>query len=377
MNRSPYWDIVKGIGILAIVIGHTGLAHRFLYLFHVALFFFITGFLYNEKKYAGNPWGYFAARVRGVWPRYMVYTAFFALIHNFCVTRGIYRDQPIYSLPQILGSIFTSVTFQCPEPLHGALWFVPVWITSAALFGGCVWAGNALSAKFNRAPSANDCAPAKDRAETCSDFAAEKPAKLRRCTSLSAGIFAMFFGLLGLLLAAGAVTLPLNMHAAALAVPLYWMAWMIQKYRPDYRKFMFLPGWIVSGVFLEIMQRISCRVNVAVLNIPGVLYYLFSLVGAYHVLSLADFLEKHRLLRPLSNMMATFGKYSFDIMALHFAVFKMIDLLYCRLILHASPDGLSSLPVGFRFLTPVYIAAGVLIPTLSGTVLDQIKRKYH
>ena len=47
--RSLYWDIVKGWGIIAIVLGHTGyFAGAFVYLFHLALFFFITGYFYNE-----------------------------------------------------------------------------------------------------------------------------------------------------------------------------------------------------------------------------------------------------------------------------------------------------------------------------------------
>ena len=51
-SRSPYWDIVKGIGIIAIVLGHSCyFAVGFVYLFHLALFFFVSGYLYSEKKY--------------------------------------------------------------------------------------------------------------------------------------------------------------------------------------------------------------------------------------------------------------------------------------------------------------------------------------
>ena len=43
-SRSPYWDIVKGIGIIAIVLGHSCyFAVGFVYLFHLALFFFVSG----------------------------------------------------------------------------------------------------------------------------------------------------------------------------------------------------------------------------------------------------------------------------------------------------------------------------------------------
>ena len=58
-TRSLYWDIVKGWGIIAIVLGHTGyFAGAFVYLFHLALFFFITGYFYNETKYGDTPLSY-------------------------------------------------------------------------------------------------------------------------------------------------------------------------------------------------------------------------------------------------------------------------------------------------------------------------------
>ena len=48
--RSLYWDIVKGWGIIAIVLGHTGyFAGAFVYLFHLALFFFITIFIMKRN----------------------------------------------------------------------------------------------------------------------------------------------------------------------------------------------------------------------------------------------------------------------------------------------------------------------------------------
>lgn len=44
-SRSHYWDLVKGIGIIAIVLGHSCyFAAGFVYLFHLALFFFISGY---------------------------------------------------------------------------------------------------------------------------------------------------------------------------------------------------------------------------------------------------------------------------------------------------------------------------------------------
>ena len=96
--RSLYWDIVKGWGIIAIVLGHTGyFAGAFVYLFHLALFFFITGYFYNETKYGDTPFLYFGSRLAGAWPRYMFYTLFFVLLHNFFVTHRLYAGQELYN----------------------------------------------------------------------------------------------------------------------------------------------------------------------------------------------------------------------------------------------------------------------------------------
>jgi fucose 4-O-acetylase-like acetyltransferase len=49
-NRERWLDTAKGLGILAVVAGHSGnlLAHTYLYWFHMPLFFIISGYLYKN-----------------------------------------------------------------------------------------------------------------------------------------------------------------------------------------------------------------------------------------------------------------------------------------------------------------------------------------
>jgi len=54
MNRISWIDSAKGLGIIAIVLGHIGhneVLVNYLYSFHIPLFFFIAGFLFNADKY--------------------------------------------------------------------------------------------------------------------------------------------------------------------------------------------------------------------------------------------------------------------------------------------------------------------------------------
>ena len=42
-ERDIVLDILKGIGILGVVAGHCGVLGHFFYVFHVPLFFFLSG----------------------------------------------------------------------------------------------------------------------------------------------------------------------------------------------------------------------------------------------------------------------------------------------------------------------------------------------
>ena len=54
-DRYEFIDIAKGVGILAVVWAHillVGWTHEIIYAFHMPLFFFISGFLFNVNKYS-------------------------------------------------------------------------------------------------------------------------------------------------------------------------------------------------------------------------------------------------------------------------------------------------------------------------------------
>ncbi len=347
--RSLYWDIVKGWGIIAIVLGHTGyFAGAFVYLFHLALFFFITGYLYNEKKYGDEPFRYFGSRLAGSWPRYMFYTLFFVLMHNFFVSAGMYGEQPLYNHTMMLTAWMSSLSFNCPEQVQGALWFVPVWLVSSGLFAGTVWFGRMA-------------------------------AGLYRNSSIKlwlSGAASFLLGAIGVFLNSRSCALPYNLQAALLVVPVYFMAWMMQQFLPGFRKYTILPGCLISAVLLHLVNsRLHIFIDLASMSIPGFLYYPISLLGIYFVLSLASVTERFF---PLAKLLAFLGRHSFDIMAVHFTLFKLLDYGYARFILNAYPDNLSSFPVSFRYeLGPFYLLTGLLVPAVIGWLLNRAVRFWY
>ncbi len=345
--RSLYWDIIKGWGIIAIVLGHTGyFAGRFVYLFHLALFFFITGYFYNEKKYGDTPFIYFGSRLSGAWPKYMLYTLFFVLIHNFFVTHGLYENQELYNHTKMLTSWMSSLSFSSPEPMQGALWFVPVWLVSSGLFSGCVWFGRRVSTFFGK-----------------------EPFKLPACALASAVL-----GIIGVFMNMRNCSIPYQLQAALLVVPIYLFAWLIHQFLPNLRKYTTWYGCMLStALLILIIKKTNIYVDLASMYIPGFLFYPVSLIGIYFVMSLSDITER---VKPLAAVLAFLGQHSFDIMAIHFTLFKLIDLVYARFILKSIPETLSNFPVSFRYeMGPCYILIGLFVPAVIGFIIDSIASK--
>ncbi len=76
-KRLEYMDIAKGIGMLAIIIGHAGvLFEKYVFPFHVPLFFIISGYFINLKKDFGT---YAKAKVKQLLLPYIV-TSFVVIL---------------------------------------------------------------------------------------------------------------------------------------------------------------------------------------------------------------------------------------------------------------------------------------------------------
>lgn len=59
-SRIVFVDVAKGIGILLVIIGHVvpygdNYLSRFIFGFHMPLFFILSGFTFDFKKYAEEP----------------------------------------------------------------------------------------------------------------------------------------------------------------------------------------------------------------------------------------------------------------------------------------------------------------------------------
>lgn len=66
-DRDSSIDLLKGLGIVAVILGHLEipmLLRSFIYMFHMPLFFFLSGYLRKEKSYkACDIWSRYAKKL--------------------------------------------------------------------------------------------------------------------------------------------------------------------------------------------------------------------------------------------------------------------------------------------------------------------------
>lgn len=335
-SRSNFWDIVKGISIIAIVLGHSGLpGTAFVYLWHLAIFFFATGYFFNEKKYSGDPFGYFGKRLAGAWPRFVFYSLIIVLMHNWLVTHGLIQGVDLYNHTAMLAAWLQSFTFTLSEQSQGAMWFIPAWVLASGLFAACMWTGFPL-------------------------------------------ISSMLCGITGSVLMMRGAGVSYNLHIALAMVPLYYAAWSLRLKVPQFRRYTTWYGWLISGILLHLINvKLHIFFDLVSSAVHGFWFYPISLLGIYHCMSLASVIDSQKQLTYLSKALTVLGKHSFDIMSLHFLIFKLTDFAYARYVLHQGPEGLGGFPLTFREIAPVHFILGIVIPLICGFAVDKAEHRIN
>ena len=145
MKRDVVVDLVKAVGIICVVIGHSScpeFLRSVIYSFHMPLFFIASGLFFKEK-YLYSKKDFFVKKVKGLYIPFVCFSTLFLLLHNFFVYCGVLNSSygssigtvsKYYSLVVMLKKMICILFFMsCYENfLLGAFWFF------RALFGGSI-----------------------------------------------------------------------------------------------------------------------------------------------------------------------------------------------------------------------------------------------
>ena len=123
-NRLDYIDVAKGIGILLVVWAHilvVGPSHQLIYAFHMPLFFFVSGLLFNSGKYPSFV-SFVKIRAKRLLLPYVIYSIVTWMIWaGFRYLRGDAVDS--YWMPLL--QTFIAQGSGAYIVHNSALWFIP------------------------------------------------------------------------------------------------------------------------------------------------------------------------------------------------------------------------------------------------------------
>lgn len=143
-TRDCRMDIVKGIAITLMVIGHTAFPFKsFIYLFHMAVFFMVSGYLHN-LSYSDSIQDvvkFIKKKLYTLWFPFFLGNAIYSILHNFFILINVYtnnesflgysdnqycRLSQYWTIEDILINIIKGVFFAGDTQLGGAFWFLKI-----------------------------------------------------------------------------------------------------------------------------------------------------------------------------------------------------------------------------------------------------------
>lgn len=281
-ERTLLYDVAKGICIISVVLGHLGIATRFVYFYHLPVFFFISGIFLDAEKYSLKE--FLLKKIKSLYIPYVIFSLLFAIIFDFSNMTNIKYVLRIF-------------LFDGKAPFTGTFWFIP-----------CLFINSTFA------------------------FAAEKlTVKLSKCTQQK-----IYFGLFLYYIC---LTFSFQKYNISMFYNLHLIPWLqiIYIFAHLFREYKFLRFFerkltsLILGVFAFIIILLfvlltNLRIDIVnnqFSNTPLWMFFIFT--GVCFVFGLSSLIQN-------LNIFNLIGKHSFYIMCFHFVTFAFINFCFSRFI---------------------------------------------
>lgn len=341
-NRDIYIDVVKGIGIFSIVIGHASwdismgdrVLHigQFVYLYHLAIFAFCSGYLFKDPS---DFWGYLGKKLKNFYRPFMVYSLLYLVTRNFLIDLFIV-DGTKYTLDQNIIIFANLLAFNSLGEMLSAFWFIPMLFFALGIFCAIhIWTKNIRNSFVHK------------------------------CTKI---ILFLGFGILGIYCMEHKMGLLCNLQVSFLFIPIMAIGYYLRKF--NWLRIVNSLGLIISfGIMVLLIYKKNVMIELSRYQIGGKwIYYPVTALGIYFCLALSKMVLENK---KVGAVFAKMGRYSFDIMALHFFAFKIVDQVACRVI--NDREKLNLFPHSYVALWPIYYVVGIALPILCKWMFENIK----
>lgn len=297
---SKFWDILKGIGIVLVVFGHfCRPLISYIYAFHLPLFFFISGYMYNEEKYGDNPYLNVAARMKSSWMKYVFLFWILIWMHNFFLENNmlwIYGD--VYSFSDIIMKMTEALFGMGKESFGITLWYVPAAVIATCILGFIV--------TFSRK--------------------VEKICKNTFFKYIVQGAIIIACALAGYHLLENEVEVQASVQVSLTVMPFLWAGYLIRTFKNDFKKYLNVIVAVICAIAIFVVSR-EYRLDLAMMRVYPMMH-LFAFLGIYLSMYVAKVIQK---IPKIDTLFVTYGKASFWIMFAHLVFARLFDWTYIHL----------------------------------------------
>ncbi|MBQ6462069.1 MAG: acyltransferase [Pseudobutyrivibrio sp.] len=370
--RNNNIDIIKGIAIILMVYGHTfGVARDFIYLFHMPVFIFVSGYCFNKAHGASlqQAEGYFFSRVRRLLIPYMGFNIVYAILNNVFISLNFYTDNGAFKqdvvfiqkaaqtlmhrkgVRELVVDVYNVLTLKEIPQMGSASWFLIVLFLVCVIHCFVEYGIRGLGSKVRVAVLCVLLAINLLVAFAISKgFASEAPIADRHLQVF--GVYSCY--LMGVLTRSFVDT---GMLGKLLA-----KKWIVV-----------CAGPVSFGGLLSLLPFGTLELSKSQIVNP-VFLVATTLLGIAMLASVAVDFENNFLGRWLTFI----GKYTMSILFLHILAFKLVSVGYC-LAVGKPMYMVASWPVIFdapEYVLIIYTIVGVALPLLADAVIDRLKAIY-
>lgn len=293
--RKDYIDIAKCIGIICVVCGHCGIARQFVYQFHMPLFVFLSGYLYNSihNEKCSNVGKYFLSKIKTIYLPFVGYELFFLLIHNPLVKINIINElsnNSYLSLKETAVDAVKILTMGHGETMAGALWYLIALFEVVLIATILLFIGNILDKKIKK----------------------------------GLGIVFVALVTIGLYVISFRFSLPRNLNKALILLVFYMIGVVFKKVESHikYGRYIFIPLIIVPIIIAVNNWNESWNSNKTI-----ALAFISALTGILSVYQLSVLLGEY-LPKLFKKAICYIGKNSMGILVFHLLMFGFVKLIY-------------------------------------------------
>lgn len=357
-QRNPIIDICRSIGIILVVVGHSGcpdILKSWIYLFHMSLFFALSGYCYNIR-YDEHPVGFIIKKIKSIYLPYVIFSIGLIFFHNFFIKSGLYGSSEsflllqhgneygmlsTYTIKDICINLFRTVLFASNEEFGGSTWFLRI-----------LFVINVVYVIFR--------------------FLVKKFLKIDNKKDI---YISVLLGTAALLIGCGCdlynIHLPLELQTCFSAFFAFEVGIVFKSFTNivSFKSNISIP--IFTGIVLFGLTYVdSIGLGLNSVGKPW-FYFIVTVVGLIFVYSLS--LLIYRYIYNCVPFLVNIGKHSLSIVFFHFMAFKIITVI--QIVMGEDPIHLACFPVcnshGLWWI--IYSVTGVLIPIILAVFYERVR----